>query len=175
MSGGGFGPAPGVVGVNGSNWVEIVFVVAKIVVLVGFLGLELRYALSVPAPGRGGGGLDFGLGNLCFAPATSFVAFQGWQLLLYPQRTVEDHSDTSPTAIHVPIPTAVPIYVGVTVTTTSIVGVDLVPGTPRWRWRRPPRGSAAGEVTSSSRRRRCSRRRARSTRRCSPARSSPTA
>ena len=118
------------VGVEESNWVEIVLVVVKVVGLVGFVGLGLWYALA----GLGGGGetgVKLGLGQLVsfdpiMAAATSFVAFQGWQLLMYSQATIDDHSKTIPTAIYISIPVAVLIYIGVAITTTSIVGLDLV-------------------------------------------------
>ena len=122
------------VGVEESNWVEIVLVVVKIVVLVGFIGLGLWYALA-GLGGGGGGGVELGLGQIVgvepiMAAATSFVAFQGWQLLMYSQATIDDHSDTIPTAIYISIPSAVLIYIGVAITTTSIVGLDLVAARP---------------------------------------------
>ncbi|SFR47330.1 APC family permease [Halogeometricum limi] len=111
------------VGVEESGWVEIVLVVAKIAVLVGFVVVGLWY-------GSSNGGIQTGLDSLGFEPimaaAMSFVAFQGWQLLMYSQSTIEDHSDTNPTAIYISIPTAVLIYIGVAIVTTSIVGVAMV-------------------------------------------------
>ncbi|MDS0298177.1 APC family permease [Halogeometricum sp. S1BR25-6] len=114
------------VGVEESGWVEIVLVVVKIAVLVGFVGFGLWF-------GSGNGGIQTGLGSIegitfepIMAAAMSFVAFQGWQLLMYSQATIKDHSDTNPTAIYISIPTAVLIYIGVAIVTTSIVGVSLV-------------------------------------------------
>ena len=111
------------VGVEESGWVEVVLVVLKIAVLVGFVGFGLWF-------GSSNGGIDTGIDSLGFEPimaaAMSFVAFQGWQLLMYSQSTIKDHSDTNPTAIYLSIPTAVLIYIGVAIVTTSIVGVDLV-------------------------------------------------
>ena len=118
------------IGVEESNWVEIVLVVVKIAVLIGFVGLGLWYVIAGGGSSGGSSGIKLGLGNLGFEPimaaATSFVAFQGWQLLMYSQATVKDHSDTNPTAIYISIPTAVLIYIGVAVATTSLVGVGLV-------------------------------------------------
>ncbi|MWG36979.1 APC family permease [Halomarina oriensis] len=117
-----------VVGVEESNWVEIVLVVVKIVVLLGFVALGLYYGL-------GNGALTTGASSfagastasaIIMAAAVSFVAFQGWQLLLYSQATIEDHSDTNPKAIFISIPSAVAIYIGVAVVTTSLVGLDLI-------------------------------------------------
>ena len=118
------------VGVEESGWVEVVLVVIKIAVLVGFVAFGLWFALGGGGGTGTGGGLRLGLDSLGFEPimaaAMSFVAFQGWQLLMYSQGTIKDHSDTNPTAIYVSIPTAVAIYIGVAVVTTSIVGVALV-------------------------------------------------
>jgi amino acid transporter len=111
------------VGVEESGWVEIVLVVIKIAVLVGFVAFGFWY-------GSSNGGIQTGIDSLGFEPimaaAMSFVAFQGWQLLMYSQGTIEDHSDTNPTAIYISIPSAVLIYIGVAIVTTSIVGVALV-------------------------------------------------
>ena len=119
------------VGVEESGWVEVALVVVKIVVLVGFVVVGLWFALSNSGSG---GGIQTGLGSLSFTPimaaAMSFVAFQGWQLLMYSQGTIKDHSDTNPTAIYISIPTAVAIYIGVAIVTTSIVGVALVSQRP---------------------------------------------
>jgi amino acid transporter len=132
------------VGVEESGWVEIALVVLKIAVLVGFVAFGLWFALGGGGAGAAGGtagvgagggdGIQLGLGSLGFEPimaaAMSFVAFQGWQLLMYSQGTIEDHSDTNPTAIYISIPTAVAIYIGVAIVTTSIVGVALVSQRP---------------------------------------------
>jgi amino acid transporter len=111
------------VGVEESGWVEIALVVVKIAVLVGFVVVGLWF-------GSSNGGIHTGLDSLTFKPimaaAMSFVAFQGWQLLMYSQGTIENHSDTNPTAIYLSIPTAVFIYIGVAIVTTSIVGVAMV-------------------------------------------------
>jgi amino acid transporter len=117
-----------VVGVEESNWVEIVLVVVKIVVLLGFVALGLYYGTrngQLTAGTQSAEGLSTASAAI-MAAAVSFVAFQGWQLLLYSQGTIEDHSDTVPTAIFVSIPSAVAIYIGVAVVTTSLVGLDLI-------------------------------------------------
>ena len=111
------------VGVEESGWVEIGLVVVKIAVLVGFVLVGLWFGTSH-------GGIETGMDSLSPTPimaaAMSFVAFQGWQLLMYSQGTIENHSDTNPTAIYFSIPTAVAIYIGVAIVTTSIVGVTMV-------------------------------------------------
>ncbi|WP_368085861.1 APC family permease [Haladaptatus paucihalophilus] len=111
------------VGVEESGWVEVALVVVKIAVLIGFVVVGFWF-------GSSNGGIHTGLDSVSFAPimaaAMSFVAFQGWQLLMYSQGTIKDHSDTNPTAIYLSIPTAVFIYIGVAIVTTSIVGVALV-------------------------------------------------
>lgn len=123
-------------GVKESGWVEVLLVVLKIAVLVGFVAFGLWFALlsGGGTSGASSGGIQLGLGALGFEPvmaaAMSFVAFQGWQLLMYSQGTIKDHSDTNPTAIYISIPTAVLIYIGVAVVTTSIVGVALVSQRP---------------------------------------------
>ncbi|MFC5972306.1 APC family permease [Halomarina salina] len=117
-----------VVGVEESNWVEIVLVVVKIVVLLGFIALGLYYGAQNTQLTTGASSIE-GLStapSIIMAAAVSFVAFQGWQLLLYSQATIEDHSDTNPKAIFISIPSAVAIYIGVAIVTTSLVGLDLI-------------------------------------------------
>ena len=115
------------VGVKETGTVEVVLVVVKVAILVGFVGLGLYAGVR---RGQLRSGLSsFGVGPLT-AAAVSFVAFQGWQLLMYDQGTIENSGDTIRKAIYVSIPTAVAIYIGVAVVTTSLVSVGFVSAHP---------------------------------------------
>ncbi|WP_121823630.1 APC family permease [Halostella salina] len=111
------------VGVKETGLVEVVLVAAKIAVLAGFVALGLAEAV-------GGDGVATGVGSVGAGPvvaaAVSFVAFQGWQLLLYDQDAIADPVETIRRAIYVSIPVAVLVYVGVAVVTTSLVETSLV-------------------------------------------------
>ena len=78
--------------------------------------------------------LTLGLSEVSFSPvvgaAMSFVAFQGWQLLMYDQEQFEDAHSTIRTAIYVSIPAATLLYVLVALTTVSLLETSLVAVAP---------------------------------------------
>ncbi|UPV99194.1 APC family permease [Halorussus gelatinilyticus] len=111
------------VGVSETGEVEVVLVVIKVAILVGFAALGLYYGARRGQLRSGAGSL--GVGPV-MAAAVSFVAFQGWQLLMYDQSTIKNAGDTIRKAIYVSIPTAVVIYIGVAVVTTSLVSIGFV-------------------------------------------------
>jgi amino acid transporter len=85
------------------------------------LGLGgLGYAFTSPdaSVSLGLSGLD-GLAPLVAAPL-SFVAFQGWQLLLYDEEVITDESTTVPRAIFLSIAGEVVVYVLVALVTTNL-------------------------------------------------------
>lgn len=64
------------------------------------------------------------------AAAMSFVAFQGWQLLLYDQSQFENPLDDIRTAIYVSIPVATLLYVVVALTTVSLLPLSVIAVSP---------------------------------------------
>lgn len=62
--------------------------------------------------------------------AMSFVAFQGWQLLMYDQGQFDDPVENIRTAIYVSIPTATLLYVLVALTTVSLLQLSVIAVAP---------------------------------------------
>ena len=78
--------------------------------------------------------LSFGFSQLGFSPllaaAMSFVAFQGWQLLLYSQGQFRNPTGSVRKAIYVSIPVATLLYVLVAFTTVSLLEVPVIAVAP---------------------------------------------
>ncbi|RDI71546.1 APC family permease [Halopelagius longus] len=62
--------------------------------------------------------------------AMSFVAFQGWQLLMYDQGQFDDPVENIKTAIYVSIPAATLLYVLVALTTVSLLRLSVIAVAP---------------------------------------------
>ncbi len=62
--------------------------------------------------------------------AMSFVAFQGWQLLMYDQDKFSDPEETIRKAIYIAIPVATLLYILVAFTTTSILELPVIMVSP---------------------------------------------
>lgn len=98
------------------------------VVVIGVFGVwGVWYAFN-------GHTLTLGISELGFSPvlaaAMSFVAFQGWQLLLYSKGQFENPTENIRTAIYVSIPTATLLYVLVAFTTVSLLEVSVIAVAP---------------------------------------------
>jgi putative cofactor-binding repeat protein len=99
------------------------------VLVIGVFGLwGIWYALK-------GQTLELGFGNIVsrapiMAAAMSFVAFQGWQLLMYGQDQFENPFDDVKKAIYVSIPAATFLYAIVAVTTTSLLRISVIAVAP---------------------------------------------
>lgn len=98
------------------------------VVVIGLFGVwGVWYAFN-------GHTLTLGISELGFSPvlaaAMSFVAFQGWQLLLYSKGQFENPTENIRTAIYVSIPTATLLYVLVAFTTVSLLEVSVIAVAP---------------------------------------------
>ncbi len=81
-----------------------------------------------------GHALSFGVSRISFTPivgaAMSFVAFQGWQLLMYDQGQFENPRDDIRKAIYVSIPAATLLYVLVALTTVSLLEIAVISVSP---------------------------------------------
>ncbi len=108
-----------VVGVRETGFVEDLLVAAKIGVLGVFALVGLRYGWQQESLTLGLGGVA-GMGAVT-AAASSFVAFQGWQLLFYDQDSMENPRKTLPRAVYVAVPVAVVIYIAVALVTVALV------------------------------------------------------
>ncbi|MFB6141396.1 MAG: APC family permease [Halosimplex sp.] len=110
-------------GAHASGRTEDVLVALKVAILAVFGLGGLYYGFT---HGRIESGLaQFGVGPLV-AAAISFVAFEGWELLMFDQDSIEDPQDTVRTAIYVSIATATALYVVVAVVTTNLVAASAI-------------------------------------------------
>lgn len=64
------------------------------------------------------------------AAAMSFVAFQGWQLLMYDQSQFENPIDDIRKAIYISIPVATLLYIVVALTTVSLLPLSVIAVSP---------------------------------------------
>ncbi|WP_227352954.1 APC family permease [Haladaptatus salinisoli] len=78
--------------------------------------------------------LNLGFSELGFSPiigaSMSFVAFQGWQLLMYDQSQFEEPVENIRKAIYISIPIATLLYVLVAFTTVSILELSVIAVSP---------------------------------------------
>ncbi|WP_135305944.1 APC family permease [Haloarcula amylovorans] len=92
----------------------------------GFWGVWFAYT---------GEQLSFGFSQLAtvspiMAAAMSFVAFQGWQLLMYDQSQFENPIDDIRKAIYISIPVATLLYIVVAFTTVSLLPLSVIAVSP---------------------------------------------
>ncbi|WP_254546537.1 APC family permease [Halomarina pelagica] len=116
------------VGVSETGKAEDVLTFFKVAVI-GIFGVwGVWYAFS-------GEMLTFGFSEVTgvsplMAAAMSFVAFQGWQLLMYDQSQFEDPVETIRKAIYVSIPAATVLYILVAFTTVSVLELSVIAVSP---------------------------------------------
>ncbi|WP_227375827.1 APC family permease [Haladaptatus halobius] len=115
-----------VVGVRESGVAEDVLVVLKvgIVVLFGIVGIWFAYTH---------GQLKLGVSEAMSHPvgpfvaaAVSFVSFEGWQLLMYDQDSIENPVENITKAVYFSIPVSTLIYMAVALVTISLVSQGQV-------------------------------------------------
>jgi amino acid transporter len=110
-------------GAHASGRTEDVLVALKVGILLVFGVSGLYYGFT---HGRIDSGLaQFGTGPLV-AAAISFVAFEGWELLLFDQDSIEDPERTVRRAVYISIATATGLYVLVAVVTTNLVSTAVI-------------------------------------------------
>ncbi|WP_253521040.1 APC family permease [Halorussus vallis] len=114
-------------GASETGKAEDVLTFFKVVVIGGFGVWGVWYAFTAET-------LTFGFGSLGFSPvigaAMSFVAFQGWQLLMYDQDQFENPEENIRKAIYFSIPVATLLYVLVAFTTVSILELSVIAVAP---------------------------------------------
>ncbi|MFC7128902.1 APC family permease [Haloferax chudinovii] len=112
-----------VFGAHASGRAEDVLVGLKVAIL-------LVFGVGGVAYGATHGGLGFGLSNLGIGPlvaaAVSFVAFEGWELLLFDQENIADPRETVRKAIYISIAGATALYILVALVTTNLAGIDAI-------------------------------------------------
>lgn len=117
-----------VLGARATGTSEEVLVALKLVILFGISAWGLWY-------GAQRGQLSFGfdrIANTSFATAVaiSFVSFQGWQLLMYDQGSIENPQSTLPKAVFVSIVGAIVIDSMVAILVTSLVETSVIAQRP---------------------------------------------
>ncbi|MCB0360328.1 MAG: amino acid permease [Bdellovibrionales bacterium] len=110
-------------GAADSSIVEIILVWFKLVVLT----LVAAYGLLTWSPEMlaQGAGASSPLGAL-YGAATIFMAYEGFQLLLYDYDDIEDVERTLPRAVLASVIVVVAVYVLVSIGTTSLVGAERI-------------------------------------------------
>ncbi|MFB6074867.1 MAG: APC family permease [Haloarculaceae archaeon] len=107
-----------VLGAHASGRTEDVLVGLKVAILVVFALAGLYYGFVSNKLTTGFGAL--GVGPL-IAAAISFVAFEGWELLLYDQDSIRDPKATVRKAIYISVVSATVLYALIAVVTTDLL------------------------------------------------------
>ena len=114
-------------GAHASGRSEDVLVGLKILILLAFGIGGIYYGVVNDE-------LTAGLSNVGVGPViaagVAFVAFEGWELLLFDQESIENPEDTVRTAIYVSIIAATLLYVMVAVVTTNLVPASTIQQQP---------------------------------------------
>lgn len=112
-----------IAGAHASGRTEDVLVGLKVLILLGFGVGGFYYGLRR-------GEIRSGLSNFRFgtvlAAAIGFVAFEGWELLLFDQESIENPRRTIRTAIYSSIVGVTALYVIVAVVTTNLVSAQTI-------------------------------------------------
>jgi amino acid transporter len=110
-------------GVGETGGVEMFLVWFKLVVLVGLAGWGLTQwdpqMLSQSVP-------DAGIGAGLFGAASVFMAYQGFQLLTYDYKDIDNPQKTLPLAVLSAIAVVIVVYVIVALGTVMLIGADQV-------------------------------------------------
>ena len=110
-------------GVGETSGVEVFLVWFKLVVLVGLAGWGLAQweppMLSQSVP-------DAGIGAALFGAASVFMAYEGFQLLTYDYKDIDNPQKTLPRAVLSAIAVVIVVYVIVALGTVMLIGADQV-------------------------------------------------
>nr|WP_246998348.1 APC family permease [Halosolutus gelatinilyticus] len=112
-----------IAGAHASGRTEDVLVGLKVLILLGFGVGGLYYGFR---HGAIHSGLSNFHGETLLAAAIGFVAFEGWELLLFDQESIENPKKTIRTAIYASIVSVTAIYVLVAVVTTNLVDAGTI-------------------------------------------------
>ncbi|WP_323171152.1 APC family permease [Natrialba sp. PRR66] len=114
-------------GSHASGRTEESLVGLKVLILLAFCGGGLYYGFTH-------GELESGISSLGTGPivaaAISFVAFEGWELLLFDQNSVRNPRETVPKAIYTSIAGVTLLYVLVALVTTSLLSPSTIQKNP---------------------------------------------
>lgn len=110
-------------GVGEAGFVEIVLVVFKMVVL-SALAIWGLSRLDVPALSRGVP--DAGIAAALFGASSVFMAYEGFQLLVYDYNDIANPRKTLPRAVLLAIVVVIAVYIVVAIGTAMLIGADQV-------------------------------------------------
>ncbi|MFB6142843.1 MAG: APC family permease [Halorientalis sp.] len=114
-------------GAHASGRTEDALVAAKVTILLAFSGGGLYYGLSRGTVSTGLTSLHAGA---LTAAAIAFVAFEGWELLMFDQDSIENPDETVPRAIYLSIVGTTVLYALVAVVTTNLVSSETIAAHP---------------------------------------------
>ena len=110
-------------GVGEAGGVEVFLVWFKLVVLVGLAGWGLA---QWDPPMLSQGVPDAGIGAALFGAASVFMAYEGFQLLTYDYKDIDNPQKTLPRAVLSAIVVVIVVYVIVALGTAMLIGADQV-------------------------------------------------
>lgn len=110
-------------GAKDSSGIEVIIVWGKVIALVGLALIGLfHWNTEMLTKGIE----PKGIGNSLVGAATIFVAYQGFQLLTYDYKDIENPEKTLPSATLSSVIFVIVLYVIVTLGTTMLVGADMM-------------------------------------------------
>lgn len=110
-------------GVSEAGGIEVILVWFKLAVLVGLAGWGLA-EWNPPMLSRGTP--ESGIGGVLFGAVAVFMAYEGFQLVSYNYKDIEDPQKTAPPAILSAIVVVIAIYVMVSLGTAMLIGAGQV-------------------------------------------------
>ncbi|MFB6189823.1 MAG: APC family permease [Halapricum sp.] len=114
-------------GAHASGKTEDALVVTKVAILLLFGGGGLYYGVT---HGTVASGFDAVSVGALTAAAISFVAFEGWELLMFDQGSIENPRETVRKAIYISIVGTTGLYILVAVVTTNLVSTATIKANP---------------------------------------------
>jgi len=114
-------------GARASGKSEDALVASKVAILVLFAGGGLYYGVS---HGTVASGIDAISVGALTAAAIAFVAFEGWELLMFDQDSIKNPRETVRKAIYISIVGTTLLYVLVAIVTTNLVSLSTLRANP---------------------------------------------
>lgn len=110
-------------GAHASGRAEDALVATKVAILLMFSGGGLYYGITHGTVASGVNALSVGA---LTAAAIAFVAFEGWELLLFDQNSIENPEETIRKGIYISIVGTTILYVLVAIVTTNLVSASTI-------------------------------------------------
>jgi len=114
-------------GAHASGRTEDALVAAKVILLLLFAGGGLYYGTVHNTISSGVNAISI---SALTAAAIAFVAFEGWELLMFDQNSIRNPAETVRKAIYISIVGTTVLYVLVAVVTTNLVSLSTIKANP---------------------------------------------